>query len=110
MPSQGFHPFYLDRPYLDDKLSYNYQEHKHTIITGKPLDGKTRSVFELCNQLKDQDVLIFFRELINIQMEDFNIPETNAEIIIFFDDLEQFLLLENLDKALKKCFGKSSGS
>ncbi len=101
LPSQGFRSYYLDRPYLDGRLTANYLKHRHTIISGKPLAGKTRSVYELVNGLKGKDVVLFFPELKNFESGDFRIPETKSEIIVFFDDIERFLLLENLDLALR---------
>ncbi|MDX1942942.1 MAG: TIR domain-containing protein [Saprospiraceae bacterium] len=102
-PEQGFRPFYLNRPYIDDLLLYNYQNRKHTIITGKPLAGKTRSIFELCEKkLKEEDILILFPERIDIQIQDFKIPETDLNIIIFFDDFDQFLNIQNLELLVNK--------
>ncbi|MBK8966848.1 MAG: TIR domain-containing protein [Lewinellaceae bacterium] len=102
LPSQGFRDYYLDRPYLDDRLAYNYEKRRHTIVTGKPLAGKTRSVYELVNGLKNKDVLLFFPELKDIDMGDFRIPDTGSEVIVLFDDFERFLHLENLDRALRR--------
>ncbi len=102
LPRQGFRSYYLKRRYIDEKLSDNYKNRKHTIITGKPLAGKTRAVFELVNASKEKDILVFYPELSNFKIDEFRIPETEAEIIVFFDDFERFLHLENLDLALKK--------
>lgn len=101
-PNQGFRPFYLDRPYLDKRLKYNQQQNRHSIIVGKPLDGKSRSVFELCKNLAGEDILMLFPEPIDIKMDDFEIPETKTNLILFFDDFDQFLKFEHLEKALKK--------
>ncbi|MBK9015873.1 MAG: hypothetical protein IPM82_18430 [Saprospiraceae bacterium] len=100
-PSQGFRPYYLNRPYLNDRLLYNYRQCRHTIVTGKPLAGKSRAVLELCHALKEENVEVWFPQRMDFQMEDFHLPDTNAEVILFFDDLEQFLHLENLDLALE---------
>ncbi|MCB0611321.1 MAG: toll/interleukin-1 receptor domain-containing protein, partial [Lewinella sp.] len=44
LPNHGFRDFYLERPYLDDHLARNFQQKQPTLVTGKPLAGKTRSI------------------------------------------------------------------
>ena len=99
--SQGYRDYYLHRPYLNDKLSYNYQHRKHTIITGKPLDGKSRSVLELCKQLKQEQTLLLLPGLKGFDMQQFRLPDTSSDLLVFFDDFERFINLENLDLALE---------
>ncbi len=100
--SQGFNPYYLNRPYLDDRLSTNFDTKRHTIITGKPLSGKTRAILELCENFKHRNILLLFPEIKKFDISIINIPKSDAELIIIFDDFEKYLYLENLDAALEK--------
>ncbi len=98
-----FSPFYLKRPYLDDKLRYNYEKRRPTIITGKPLAGKTRAVYQFCvEELKNADIRILFPFKKDIDLQDFSLPDFPGKAILFYDDFNHFLDQENLTEVLER--------
>jgi pentatricopeptide repeat protein len=102
---QGFHPYYLDRRYIDDELIYNYQNRRHTIIAGKPLAGKSRAFLNLCHlNLSDKEVDVLFVKRKDFKEHEIDFPITTSEMILFFDDFEQYVDLENLNLFLRKAF------
>ena len=108
-PEQGFHSYYLHRAYLDERLSENFVRQKATIVTGKPLAGKTRSVFELCDKVLKENhsnISIYFLKRTDIDVQDFDLPQDPNTKILFLDDLEQFLSVKNLEWALEKILAK----
>ena len=103
---QGFNPyFYLSRPQVDTVLLNRLTHFKSAIIIGKPLAGKTRSIFQLAkNELSDCPFFIPTDDfLVSNTME---LPNSNEKGIIIFDDLNNYVSSDS-DKHLLKFFKKA---
>ncbi|MEO1487788.1 MAG: TIR domain-containing protein, partial [Bacteroidota bacterium] len=108
-PDQGFLDYYFHRPYLDNRLKYNQEKQKATIITGKPLAGKTRSVYELCNGIPNKENFLLLRfNRQDIEQHDFLLPPENFHTVLFIDDFERFVGIENIHWALEKALVASN--
>ncbi|MEY3242207.1 MAG: hypothetical protein RIR11_3646 [Bacteroidota bacterium] len=100
-PSEGFRAFYHERSYLDDQLYQNYAIRQHTIITGKPLAGKTRAALQLIKKLDNQDITVLLPKEGSISKEDFQWPK-QGNYIFFIDEIDRFLENDNGEWLLQK--------
>ena len=96
----GFQPdFYIERQGVDDALYNSARLHKHSVVVGKPLSGKSRAVYELITK-KLNNSFVFFPEKKDIEKSKFILPASSRGFVIY-NDIDKFLGLKNLHFAFK---------
>ncbi|MEK7257644.1 MAG: caspase family protein, partial [Bacteroidota bacterium] len=97
----GFRKWYLRRAYLDDRLHQNFFQGRHTLIAGKPLAGKTRTVLQFLTQLGLPDLPVLLPQNIHALQENFDLPGEGRAVLVL-DELDRFLEMEGSDRGLEK--------
>jgi len=84
--------FYIKRDYLDSELTKNIIKKKHTIIVGKPLSGKSRTLYEsVKNELQNYDVYILKQVRANVDQSKIDLQAIRQPSFIIITDLHEFL-------------------
>lgn len=110
--------YYYSREKVDQRLQDLIAARKNVIITGKPLSGKSRAIFELLSHsFKDYTVYIASVEIQSASIfQDQQLHANKSGLVDFidskpkgdklnffiFDDLEKFAEINGLDKVLEK--------
>ena len=109
LEGRPFHEYYHPCK-EDDKIAQFLIEKKNTLIIGRPLSGKTRSLYQALKKLKKPyDVLI--PRCDDIKKEYFVIPMhlnlwRRKRKLVILDDLQIFAEKENFDYLLNACLKK----
>ncbi|MCD6451897.1 MAG: tetratricopeptide repeat protein [Acidobacteria bacterium] len=90
----GFNEYYHKRE-CDELIKDKIINNQNVLITGNPLAGKTRSIYQALLELKSHKVLI--PEVGDIKPEDFLIPPLRGKGVLFLDDLNKFVGKQNFE-------------
>src|SRR5665648_602295 len=110
LEGRPFHEYYHPCKEEDDKIAQFLTENENTLITGHPLAGKTRSLYQALTNLKrPYDVLI--PRCDDIKKESFEIPIhlnfwRRKRKLVILDDLQIFAEKDNFDYLLNACLKK----
>ncbi len=100
----GFRKYYYARP-IDDKLRELIDQGEHVIVIGKPLSGKTRSVFNALKTLKEPAVITIPTLAVDSFPADIEIPYNMKMVtreVLLVDDIGKFLIKLNFTNVLRK--------
>jgi pentatricopeptide repeat protein len=89
---QGFKEFYYPRVEVDNQLLNYVGVRKNVLITGRPLGGKSRALYELIiKRLTETDIIIPFKT-ININKETVEYYQAiKNQSFVLFDDIDEYL-------------------
>ncbi|OFX27012.1 MAG: hypothetical protein A2033_16085 [Bacteroidetes bacterium GWA2_31_9] len=103
--TRKFNDYYYERHDIDEKLLQNVKAGNHTIITGKPLAGKTRAIYELINKKIPESNIVFYHHYNEIWKEisisKLILPKEQNTLFIF-DEIDKYFKHEDFWFILKK--------
>jgi tetratricopeptide (TPR) repeat protein len=108
LPNSGFNNYFYERE-IDNIIKDSIKNNKNVLITGNPLAGKTRAVYQSLISFKDELYVIIPRRK-EIIIEDIWIPNSfgkGRKGVIVFDDMEKFAALENFKIFIQRLIEKN---
>jgi len=93
----GFRSYYFERNEVDGEIRRIVNDRKHVLITGKPLSGKTRLIYQTMKMLGDNYVIVIPR-MVDIDPSEFLFPPKTVQkkiMIVVFDDMDKFAGKQN---------------
>ncbi len=100
----GYDPYYHRREYLDDEIYKRIDNFKSLLVTGAPLAGKTRALYEALKKLKPQPFVIM-PSIQDIQDEKYPDPQnitTTERTILLFDDIHKYTVRDSMAHHLRQ--------
>jgi len=95
--TRPYDPYYYQRE-MDTVISKLLAEGRNILITGPPLAGKSRAVYQMFSAIK-KPCNIAIPRFSGINVETFDFPKNTD--IVFIDDLQRFVEVENFDHLFK---------
>jgi tetratricopeptide (TPR) repeat protein/general stress protein CsbA len=107
--NHGFHEYYYQRP-VDRLIKKRIEDNTNVLVTGNPLAGKSRAIYQALLTLDGpRDVII--PRLREINLEDFRVPRHLSfwrRCILVIDDLDKFVEQQNFLYLLREFSRKNA--
>lgn len=103
----GFNEYYKQRQ-QDHVIKSTIEKGEDILITGNPLAGKTRAVYNALKNL-EEPVDIIAPRVVNIEYSDFKIPKrifTKRSGVLILDDIDKFAEKENFFHLIREFYTK----
>ena len=97
----GFFDWYLKRDGVDEVLFNLISNLQNTIITGKPLSGKSRAIYQAIKENFYNYNIIIPNE-IDFPPREIELPVLNDKTIYIFNDIDKYLELKNILPCIRK--------
>ncbi|MFC2032397.1 tetratricopeptide repeat protein [Chloroflexota bacterium] len=103
-PQYGYHEYYFPRIAQDRDIRAKIQNSENVLVTGNPLSGKSRAIYEALVS-SNEPYRVIIPRLENIQsQEDFRIPLCffGGKKVLLLDDIDKYADKQNFDYLLQR--------